>query len=68
MALAELSYKKGDHSQALEYYRQVLNVDPKFTPANLGVARIYREQGRLHDALDILERQLYEVAVEEQQS
>jgi lipopolysaccharide biosynthesis regulator YciM len=56
MALADLYEKKGNHSQAEEYYRQVIDFSPQFAPAKLGLARLYREQGRMDEAFDILER------------
>lgn len=56
MALAELYEKKGNHSQAEEYYRQVIDLNPQFAPAKLDLARLYREQGRFDEAFNILER------------
>lgn len=55
MALAELYEKKGDRAQALDYYRQIINAHPAYAPAHIGVARIYRGQGRINEAFEILE-------------
>jgi lipopolysaccharide biosynthesis regulator YciM len=55
MALAELYEKKGDRSQALDYYRQIINAHPGYAPAHIGIARIYRGQGRINEAFEILE-------------
>lgn len=55
MALAELHEKKGDRAQALDIYRQIIGSHSGFVPAHLGLARIYREQGRTNEAFEILE-------------
>lgn len=68
LALAELYHKKGDHNQALEYYRQALALKPELTAANLGIARIYRDQGRIDDAFDILEKQFFQSEAMRQES
>jgi lipopolysaccharide biosynthesis regulator YciM len=68
LALGELYHKKGDHMQALEYYRQALALKPELTAANLGIARIYRDQGRIDDAFDILEKQFFQTEAMRQES
>jgi tetratricopeptide (TPR) repeat protein len=56
LALAELYEKKGNRSQAEEYYRQAIDSNPQFSTARLGLARLYREQGRIDEALSLLEK------------
>ena len=68
MALAELYEKKGDRSQALDFYRQIINAHPNFAPAHIGLARIYREQGRTNDAFDILENLFFQQEAARQRS
>ncbi len=68
LALGELYHKKGDHQQALEYYRQALTLTPDLVAANLGIARIYRDQGRIDDAFDILEKQFFQSEAMRQRS
>lgn len=68
MALAELYEKKGDRSQALDFYRQIINAHPNYAPAHIGLARIYREQGRTSDAFDILENLFFQQEAARQRS
>jgi tetratricopeptide (TPR) repeat protein len=43
--LAETYSKSGDDQKAMEIYREVLGFNPNYTPAALGMARIYEQQG-----------------------
>jgi tetratricopeptide (TPR) repeat protein len=43
-------------SQAEEYYRQAIDSNPQFAQARLGLARLYRERGKIDEALKILEK------------
>ncbi len=56
VSLAELYEKKGNLSQAEEYYRQAIDSNPQFAQARLGLARLYRERGRIDEAIKILEK------------
>ncbi|MCK4857881.1 MAG: tetratricopeptide repeat protein [candidate division Zixibacteria bacterium] len=67
MALGNLYAKKGNYERAEEYYRQIIEVKPGYTPATVGLAAIYRQQGKTDEALDTLEKLLSgkEIAVKE---
>ncbi len=56
VAIAELYEKKGNFSQAEEYFRMAIDANPQYAPARLGLARLFREQGRIDEALNILEK------------
>lgn len=60
MALAELYEKKGDRSQAVDLYRQIINANSQYAPAHIGLARIYRLQGRTNEAFEILENLFFQ--------
>lgn len=49
--LGEIFLSKGDYRQAINNFKMELNLDPKFIPAWLGLARTYEKNGNQEDAL-----------------
>ncbi len=49
--LGEIYLSKGDYQQAISNFKMELNLDPKFTPAWIGLARTYEKSGNKQEAL-----------------
>lgn len=50
------AYKAGNHSQAIQFFEQAIDVDDTFGAAYFNIGRIHEEQGRLDEARTWYER------------
>jgi lipopolysaccharide biosynthesis regulator YciM len=55
-SLARIDEKKGMIPSAVERYKQILDLDPSFFSAKLSLARLYLQERRNEEAMEILER------------
>jgi len=53
-----LEERLNDRPAALERYRRVLDIDPRYVPALTSIGRLYHAAGRWEDLLDTYEREL----------
>ena len=49
-------YAEGQHEQAIERYKQAIELDPAFTDALHGLARVYQDLNRLDEAIETAKR------------
>ena len=61
LALALALVKAGQLNEAAIYLRELLRADPASAPANLGMARVAAQQGRIEDALGYYHHAIYGV-------
>ena len=54
--LANLAEKKGDKLQAEEIYYNILEIKPDYRPALVGLLKSYREQNKLSEAVQVINR------------
>jgi len=55
-SLARIDEKKGMTEAALERYREVIDTDPSFLSARLSLARLYLQQNRREESMEVLEK------------
>ncbi len=48
----QLAVEQGEHDQIIKYYRQLLNIDPYYTPAYVNLARSYGAVGNYLGAVE----------------
>lgn len=49
-------YSEGKHEEAIAAYRRAIEADPNYTDALHGLARIYQDQNRLDEAIEISQK------------
>jgi len=54
--LATLSEKKGERQHAEELYLQILDAKPGYRPALIGLLKLYREQNKISEAAQVINR------------
>lgn len=53
--LGRMFYFARDYRQAIEQYRAVIDMDPNFASAHLGLAQVYQQEGRMDQSILELE-------------
>ncbi len=56
LSLARIDEKKGMTRSAVERYKQIMDIDPSFLSARLSLARLYLEEDRKEESLDLLDK------------
>lgn len=49
-------YSEGKHDEAIAAYRRAIEADPDYSDALHGLARIYQDQNRLDEAIEISQK------------
>lgn len=64
LSLGHVHCAQENYQAAESSYRRALTLDPRLSPAYLGIGRVLRAQGRSHDAITYLERYLQRTPID----